>query len=498
MTSEALQKARDFEAQYGPHIPAVERPAFHATPTIGWMNDPNGFSIYKGEYHLFYQYHPYSNEWGPMHWGHLKTRDFIHWDRLPVAIAPDQDYDAAGCFSGGAIELPDGRQLLMYTGVQRGHNAEGFIQDIQTQCAAIGDGVDYEKYPDNPVLDKEDLPKGGSSIDFRDPKVWREADGTYYVVIGNRTEDTSGSILLYRSQDAVNWEFVRILDRCYNQYGKMWECPDFFPLDGKQVLLTSPQEMNPVGLEFHAGNGTVCLIGDYDPSGKGFSRQFVQAIDYGLDFYAPQTLLTEDGRRVMIAWMQNWATSGAKPYHCRWFGQMTLPRELSVKDGRLYQVPVRELEEYRGRCVMHRNIPVSAEVNLPGVQGRMLDMTVTVHPTGNELYRWFRIRVAKDGEHETIIRYRPSDGTLKIDRTRSGLPHDIVHTRSFLVPYREGEIKLRIILDRFSIEVFVNDGEQAASSIIYTRQEANVISFEAGGSVLMDVEKYDLIMDEEE
>ena len=498
MTSEALQKARDFEAQYGPHIPAVERPAFHATPTIGWMNDPNGFSIYKGEYHLFYQYHPYSNEWGPMHWGHLKTRDFIHWDRLPVAIAPDQDYDAAGCFSGGAIELPDGRQLLMYTGVQRGHNAEGFIQDIQTQCAAIGDGVDYEKYPDNPVLDKKDLPKGGSSIDFRDPKVWREADGTYYVVIGNRTEDTSGSILLYRSQDAVNWEFVRILDRCYNQYGKMWECPDFFPLDGKQVLLTSPQEMNPVGLEFHAGNGTVCLIGDYDPSGKGFSRQFVQAIDYGLDFYAPQTLLTEDGRRVMIAWMQNWATSGAKPYHCRWFGQMTLPRELSVKDGRLYQVPVRELEEYRGRCVMHRNSPVSAEVNLPGVQGRMLDMTVTVHPTGNELYRWFRIRVAKDGEHETIIRYRPSDGTLKIDRTRSGLPHDIVHTRSFLVPYREGEIKLRIILDRFSIEVFVNDGEQAASSIIYTRQEANVISFEAGGSVLMDVEKYDLIMDEEE
>ena len=498
MISEALQRARDFEAQYGPHIPAAERPAFHAAPTIGWMNDPNGFSLYKGEYHLFYQYHPYSNEWGPMHWGHLKTKDFIRWERLPAAIAPDRNYDAAGCFSGSAIELPDGRQLLLYTGVQRGHNPDGFIQDIQTQCIAIGDGMDYEKYPDNPVLDKKDLPEGGSVIDFRDPKIWQEGDGAYYAVIGNRTEDGSGAILLYRSADAVKWELVRILDRCNNQYGKMWECPDFFPLDGKHVLLTSPQEMSPVGLEFHAGNGTLCLIGDYDPDGKGFERRHVQAIDYGLDFYAPPTLLTGDGRRVMIAWMQNWATTGAKPCRCRWFGQMTLPRELSVRDGRLIQNPVRELEAYRGQCVLHRNIPVSGEITLPGVQGRTLDMTITVRPTGNELYRWFRVRVAKDGEHETIVRYRPSDGTLKIDRTRSGLPHDIVHTRSFFVRYLGGEIKLRIVLDRFSLEVFVNDGEQAASSVIYTRQEAGVISFEAGGPVLMDVEKYDLIFDEEE
>lgn len=497
MTSELLQRARDFEAQYGPHIPDSERPAFHATPTIGWMNDPNGFSMYKGECHLFYQYHPYSNEWGPMHWGHLKTRDFIRWERLPAALAPDKDYDAAGCFSGGAVELPDGRQLLMYTGVRRGHNAEGYIQDIQSQCIAVGDGVNYEKILDNPVLDARDLPEGGSAIDFRDPKVWRDGD-IFYTVIGNRTADGSGAILLYWSRDGIKWEFVRTLDRSRNQYGKMWECPDFFPLDGKQVLITSPQEMNPVGLEFHAGNGTVCLIGDYSPQGKGFMRQYVQTIDYGLDFYAPQTLLSSDGRRIMIAWMQNWGTVGAKPYHCRWFGQMTLPRELSVKSGRLHQNPVRELENYRSCCVVHNNIPVSGEVNLPGVQGRMLDMTVTVRPTGGELYRWFRIRVAKDGEHETIIRYRPSDGTLKIDRTRSGLPHDIVHTRSFLVRPRDGEIKLRVILDRFSVEVFINDGEQAASAVIYTHQEADAISFEAGGSVLMDVEKYDLIFDEQE
>jgi len=497
MTSDALAKARAFEAQYGPHIPDSERPAFHATPTIGWMNDPNGFSLYKGEYHLFYQYYPYANEWGPMHWGHSKSKDLLRWERLPVAMAPDMPYDASGCFSGSALELPDGRQLLMYTGVRRDRNPDGFIHDIQTQCLAVGDGVDYEKFDGNPVLTARDLPGGGSPVDFRDPKLWRGDDGALYAVIGNRAADGAGAILLYRGAEGGKWDFVRTLDRCQNQYGRMWECPDFFPLDGKHVLLTSPQEMDPVGLEFHAGNGTLCLTGDYDAAGKGFCRQYAQAVDYGLDFYAPQTLLTEDGRRVMIAWMQNWSTVGAKPSHCRWFGQMTLPRELSVREGRLFQNPVRELERYRGRRVTHRNIPVSGEINLPGIQGRMLDMTITVRPIGHDSYRWFRVRVAKDGKHETIIRYRPDQGTIKLDRTRSGLPHDIVHTRSFLVRPRDGEIKLRVILDRFSLEVFVNDGEQAASAVIYTRQDADAISFEAGGAALMDVEKYSLCFDKE-
>ena len=275
----------------------------------------------------------------------------------------------------------------------------------------------------------------------------------------------------------------------------MWECPDFFPLDGRKVLIVSPQEMDPEGLEFHTGNGTVCLIGDCEPGSGDFVRRHVQAIDYGLDFYAPQTLLTADGRRVMIAWMQNWASAGAKPAHCRWFGQMTLPRELSVRDGRLYQVPVRELEGCRGRCVKHTGVPVSGEVSLPGVRGRVVDMTVTVRPVAGESCRWFCVRVAKDGQYETRLQYRPGEGVLKLDRTHSGLPHDIVHTRKFLVRPGDGAIKLRIVLDRFSVEVFVNDGEQAASTVIYTRQEAEAITFEAGGSALVDVEKYDLIFD---
>lgn len=131
--------------------------------------------------------------------------------------------------------------------------------------------MDYEKWPDNPVLDGKDLPKGGSTIDFRDPKIWREGD-TFYAAIGNRTADGSGAILLYRGKENFKWEFLCTLDQSHNQYGKMWKCPNFFPLDGKQVSLTSPQEMSPVGLEFHAGNGTLCLIGDYDAV-QGFTRQ---------------------------------------------------------------------------------------------------------------------------------------------------------------------------------------------------------------------------------
>lgn len=97
-------------------VPAEQRPAFHVTAPVGWINDPNGFSVYQNKYHLFYQYHPYSDVWGPMHWGHCVTQDFIKWEKLPVAIAPDESYDADGCFSGSAIETDRGH-ILVYTGV---------------------------------------------------------------------------------------------------------------------------------------------------------------------------------------------------------------------------------------------------------------------------------------------------------------------------------------------------------------------------------------------
>ena len=430
-----------------------------------------------------------------MHWGHVKTKDFIRWERLPAALAPDTDYDRNGCFSGSSLELPDGRQLLMYTGVRNIRRRNGKIDSFQTQCVAIGDGVDYYKLDENPVIDASSLPEGASVHDFRDPKIWYENE-KYYAVIGSRPQDGSGSVLLYESEDAVHWQFLSVLAACHNQYGRMWECPDFFQLDGKSVLLTSSQEMAAIGLEFHPGNANICLLGSFDRKTNHLLRESVQAIDYGLDFYAPQTLLTEDGRRVMIAWMQNWETSTCKIEELRFFGQMTLPRELSVRNGRLCQNPVREIEKYRGVKIDYHNVLINGETSLRGISGRYLDMTVTVS-AGNEnsLYKWFRLYVAKDGEHFTFIRYKPETGTIKVDRTHSGFPHDIVNIREFPVSVRNGVLKLRVIMDRYSLELFVNDGEQAASFVLYTPIEATSISFSSDGSVLVDVDKYELLME---
>ena len=491
MVSKELQKAREFENRYMPFIPEETRPAFHLTGGIGWINDPNGFSFYKGEYHLFYQSNPYTTKWNTMHWGHAKTRDFIRWERLPTALAPDMPYDKDGCFSGSAVELPDGRHLLLYTGVHGVRREDGYLESFQTQCVAVGDGVDYEKYEGNPVIDSKDIPDGGSKVDFRDPKLWREEDGTYRCVVGNRTADGSGAVLLYRSEDGFHWTYVGVVDASHNEYGRMWECPDFFPLGEKQILMVSPQEMVPMDKQFHAGDNTMFLVGRWEK--EHFTRQQVQAVDYGIDFYAPQTTLAEDGRRIMVAWMQSWATSHFQPPEARFFGQMILPRELSLKKGRLIQTPVRELEGYRGERVCYENVLLTKEQALPGIKGRILDMALDIRPAGERTYAGFRLNVAMDAEHATVLRYTTEDSVLQIDRSRCGFNYDTVHVRDVPVRWRGGKLSLRLVMDRNSLEIFVNGGEQAASFILYTPETVTGISFEAeGGQVLLDVEKFDL------
>ena len=183
-----LERVRDFEREQAQKLSANERPLFHLTPLVGWMNDPNGFCWYKGQYHLFYQYHPFSRQWGPMHWGHAVSSDLLHWTYMPCALAPDTAADAGGCFSGSAVETPDGRLMLVYTGVQP---AGTFRRETQAQCVAFGDGMNFEKSLMNPVIRHAHLPEGYSEFDFRDPKVWREKDGSYRMVVGNRHEERS-------------------------------------------------------------------------------------------------------------------------------------------------------------------------------------------------------------------------------------------------------------------------------------------------------------------
>jgi beta-fructofuranosidase len=490
-----LYAARRHEALFSGNIPASERPVVHLGSRIGWMNDPNGFSLYQGQYHLFYQYHPYSTVWGPMHWGHAVSDDLVHWEYLPAAIAPDERYDSDGCFSGSALELADGRHMLMYTGLsQTGHNPDGTPENRQIQCIAYGDGVDYKKYEGNPVIDSSQLPEGSSLQDFRDPKIWVGEDGDFRCVLGGLDAERSGQILQYRSSDGISWEFECVLASNHGRYGVMWECPDTFVLDGKQVLLVSPQDMLPEGNEFMSGNGTLALIGHLDEQTGALVEEATQTIDYGIDFYATQTLETTDGRRVMVAWMQNWDTTfvggGGRP----WFGQMTLPRELSVRDGRLYQWPVREIEAARRNRVAYEGVEVEGLCVLDGIHGRCVDLTLTVRPADEDNpYSEFFIRYALRGKIRSSLCFRTRDQSLKINRKRSGLRRAVVKDRKCKLLSYDGTLRLRIILDRFSVEVFVGEGEQTMTMTIPTDPSFDEITFFAEGKAIMDIEKYDLV-----
>lgn len=524
MISKNLQRAREYETECGSRISPDCRPGFHLTPHVGWMNDPNGFSYFDGKYHMFYQYYPYNSKWGPMHWGHAVSEDMLHWEYLPAALAPDEAFDNVGCFSGSAVDMGDGRHLIIYTGVTRvlpegmsecnaytektdgvvNNRTDGLLdydwRDKQVQCIAIGDGVEYSKYSGNPVIGANLLPTGGSERDFRDPKIWRTSDGGYNCIVGNRPEDGSGQILLFTSADGYKWQFKSILARNEGRYGTMWECPDFFMLDGKWVLLTSPCDMKAEGLEYIDGNGTLCLIGEYDEGAGEFTEECAQSIEYGIDFYAPQTVVTPDGRRVMIGWMQNWKTLDIKGANEPWFGQMTIPREISVKNGRLYQWPAREIEKLRRDRTDYKNVIVSGQLSLEGICGRNADIEMTLKPVeGEALYNSFELRFACGGgvqgavenEQYTSLVYSPSEGIMTIDRSHSGVRDDILNRRSCKVR-SGGEITLRIILDKYSAEIFVNGGEQAMSVTMYTKSSADGIAFIADGKAAVDVMYYRL------
>lgn len=484
MDSEILQRARTYESQMDQKIREEERPGFHLTPRVGWMNDPNGFCYYGGRYHLFYQYHPYSTHWGPMHWGHAVSRDLLHWSYLPAALAPDADCDREGCFSGCALTLPDGRQELIYTGVSHG--------GIQAQCVAAGDGRDYEKAADNPILSERDLPPEVSPADFRDPKAWQEADGTYRLLCAAKSRDGGDTMfLLYESRDALHWHFVRTFLRnseLREPIGRMFECPDFFLLDGQYVLLASSQDMEG-SARYHSGNGSFCLLGDYDAAAGAFVPRADQSVDAGIDFYAEQTILSPDGRRIMIGWMQNWDTSGIQPEGCRWFGQMSIPRELSLRNGQLCQWPIRELEELRRDPVAYRNAALGREpVELPGIRGRRLDLEVDIAGAQGTV----TLSLAADEKHHTDLIYRPQESLLTLDRSASGTRRAGADVCSTEVTGREGHLRLRIVLDRFSVEVFVNGGEKALSMTLFSKESADRIRFMANAPAELAVTAWQL------
>ena len=294
---------------------------YHFEPTKGWMNDPNGLCYFKGQYHAFFQHNPHAPKWDTMHWGHAVSKDLIHWTETDIALYPDMEYEnKGGCFSGSAIGK-DGKLHLFYTSVS---HRLGQTQSM----AASTDGVHFDKYMGNPIIPRAPfVAEGGFTKDFRDPKVI-EAFGRYYMVCGT-CRDGVGQVLLYTSDDLIGWQYLGVA-YASDRFGGTPECPDLFPLEDRWVLMFSAMKPTVAA--------TVFVIGDFD--GKQFFPEKETYSEYGRDFYAPQTLLAPDGRRIMIGWFYHWGKP--LPEGNEVAGALSIARELTIIDGNVVNYPVRE------------------------------------------------------------------------------------------------------------------------------------------------------------
>ena len=504
MTDE-LAKAREYEEKEGALVTDEERPVYHFSPHIGWLNDPNGLSFYGGKYHMFYQYYPYDSFWGPMHWGHAVSRDLINWEYLPCALAPDSDQDRMGCFSGSAVTTTDGMHLLMYTGCTEDKDDPDHRWK-QSQCIAIGDGRDYVKLENDPVISEDDLPEGGDPHEFRDPYIWKTGEGRYSALAANANTGNGGitQLTIYKSDNARNWRRDSVLFEDKFKIGIMWECPNFFRSGSEYVLIASPMDMEAEeadgSIRFPKGNNVCYMLGGFDDESGKFrpyedpltGRYRYEPVDSGLDFYAPQVLQAPDGRNIMIGWMQDPQNAMKHDKSMKIFGQMTVPRELFTRSGKLCQRPVREIKTMRAERVEHKDVRVgSEEKSLDGVKGRSAELIIRAGSEGDN-YKELCIRFAKNDKYYTELKYRPDQSIITVDRTRSGQAGDIPAARTVRVRSRKGRITLRMLIDKWSTEVFINDGEQVMSLTYYTDPSADDITFKADGNVKMDVTMYRL------
>lgn len=298
----------------------TKRLAYHYKPQKGWMNDPNGLVYFKGYYHVFYQHAPhYPIPWQePMHWGHARTKDFINWEELPVALSPETPYDRSGCWSGTAI-VKDDKLYLFYAGI----TAESVIA-----VAVSDDGMNFEKYEENPVISTYP-PEGGP--DFRDPAVCC-MNGVYYCVVASgHIETKTARLLLYRSDNLFDWEFQSVLAEWEN--AKYAECPSFVPLnDGRCLLSTSVCNLD----ETHFFQ---IMIGTFK-NGK-FEAELSDRFDKGPDQYAGQVFAGADGTPLLITWIPGWKFAGfAEGIDV---GCLSIPRHIIPNGGHICGRPAKEV-----------------------------------------------------------------------------------------------------------------------------------------------------------
>ncbi|AYA77973.1 glycoside hydrolase family 32 protein [Bacillus sp. Y1] len=483
---------------------------YHLMPECGWMNDPNGFSYFNNEYHLFYQHYPYDTVWGPMHWAHAVSSDLIKWNHKEIALKPGEDYDRNGVFSGSGIQVGN-EHWLYYTGhidsllddvydkdfkkkpYSQNQETIPFIRQVQCLAKSV-DGETYEKYENNPVITSDQVPTGIRVEDFRDPKVW-PYQNQLYMVVGAKSREHIGHVLFYTSKDGLSWEYLNQLS-LGKDYGTVWECPDVFELDGKHVLLFSPQEKPRVGNRFENVHSTMALIGEFDYSTGEFKVESEQELDEGFDFYAPQSLLTAEGKRVIIAWMNMWERS--YPLHelgHGWNGSMTLPRELSIKNGRLIQKPYHRIEAYQRNGVEQKDFTINGIYQNTSLNGNSQRLDIQFEMTESNQ---FTIEFFKDTNEKLSLLFDKSKNEIVLDRSESEYVIENTGTKKDFIRSQwidlSNPVHLSIFLDVSSIEIFVNNGEQVFTSLYFSKELSERILFHSQGTTQVNtVMKWEIV-----
>lgn len=438
-----------------------------------WMNDPNGMVYYQGEYHLFYQYYPDSNVWGPMHWGHAVSPDMVHWEHLPIALYPD---NYGYIFSGSAVVDKQNTSGLGENGKEplvaifTYHDPLGAAKgetDYQYQGLAYSNdsGRTWQKYG-KPVLENPGI------IDFRDPKVsWREEFGNWVMTLA-----VQDHIEFYASPNLIDWEKTGEFGKKAGANGGVWECPDLFPLklEGTDrfywVLLVS---INPGGP--HGGSATQYFIGDFDGEKFTSAQTEIKWLDHGSDNYAGVTwsgIPDTDGRTLFMGWMSNWLYAQQVPTE-RWRSAMTLPRKLVLRSVNqklvLASVPVHELQSLRKKVISPQIKQFSGFqlVNNAGIDVMQSEMRFDFLLSKRE--NEFGIQLSNRNGEKVKIGYSQANAQIYIDRTEAGNASfsdefAAVHTASFP---KADSMQLHVYVDKASVEVFVDEGNLVLSDIVF-------------------------------
>jgi beta-fructofuranosidase len=396
------------------------------------MNDPNGPIFWKGEYHVFYQYNPGAAKWGDMHWAHSASVDMIHWRHLPVALSPNPDGpDRDGCFSGSTV-IDHGVPTILYTAVRSTTPEDATLRDgthnfHESQCIAKSNDPQLRRWTVAPTPVITGPPAGLAVTGFRDPCLWQEG-AWWYMAIGSGFAKKGGCVLLYRSQDLHAWEYLHpLVSGTWNgsthndpvDSGEMWECPDFFELDGKHMLLYSTERK------------VYWATGEFDRNALVFHPKRQGLLDTGA-FYAPKSMLDQSGRRILWGWIPE--TRPESQFEMAgWAGSMALPRVLHIdSDGALRMEPLPELQTLRTRAQ-------GAGQSFRSFRGEVTATISKPHGVGS-------IQIGPDDAPYLTVAYSASD-TLKISVDGSEQVTAAAH---------DGSLFIQIFMDGSIIEVFVN------------------------------------------